>query len=101
GRHTRFSRHWSSDVCSSDLVEADRFIVNIVFAWEGCAAITSQDDAGCLVSHRFPTFTINREALSLEYFRHLIRTEPFRQLLALEIGRASCRYRVLPWGAVE
>src|SRR5690606_40724096 len=25
-RHTRFSRDWSSDVCSSDLLEADRHI---------------------------------------------------------------------------
>lgn len=76
-------------------VEADRFIVNIVFAWEGAAAITSQDDAGCLVSHRFPTFTINREALSLEYFRHLIRTEPFRQLLALASPGGAGRNKTL------
>jgi len=76
-------------------VEADRFVVNIVFAWEGAAAITSQDDAGCLVSHRFPTFTINREALSLEYFRHLIRTEPFRQLLALASPGGAGRNKTL------
>lgn len=76
-------------------VEADRFVVNIVFAWEGAAAITSQDDAGCLVSHRFPTFTINRKALSLEYLRHLIRTEPFRQLLALASPGGAGRNKTL------
>lgn len=76
-------------------VEADRFVVNIVFAWEGAAAITSQADAGCLVSHRFPTFTVNRKALSLEYLRHLIRTEPFRQLLALASPGGAGRNKTL------
>lgn len=76
-------------------VEADRFVVSIVFAWEGAAAITSQDDAGCLVSHRFPTFIINRKALSLEYLRHLIRTDPFRQLLALASPGGAGRNKTL------
>lgn len=76
-------------------VEADRFVVNIVFAWEGAAAITARQDAGCLVSHRFPTFTVNRKALSLEYFRHLIRTEPFRQLLALASPGGAGRNKTL------
>src|SRR5690606_40951736 len=30
-RHTRFSRDWSSDVCSSDLIPAEKRPVNTVF----------------------------------------------------------------------
>lgn len=76
-------------------VEANRFVVNIVFAWEGAAAITSEQDAGCLVSHRFPTFRVNEKVLSLEYFRHVIRTESFRQLLALASPGGAGRNKTL------
>src|SRR5690606_40019363 len=39
-RHTRFSRDWSSDVCSSDLsdpalVAPDRYAAEIAFHWHG------------------------------------------------------------------
>lgn len=76
-------------------VEPNRFVVNIVFAWEGAAAITSEQDAGCLVSHRFPTFLVNQNVLSLEYFRHLIRTKSFRQLLALASPGGAGRNKTL------
>ena len=49
-------------------VEPNLFVVNIVFAWEGAAAITSEADAGCLVSQRFPTFRVNEQLLDIEYF---------------------------------
>src|SRR5690606_40960554 len=32
-RHTRFSREWSSDVCSSDLIIRSRFLGNIYEAY--------------------------------------------------------------------
>jgi type I restriction enzyme S subunit len=76
-------------------VDAGRFIVNIVFAWEGAAAITSDQDAGCLVSHRFPTFTIKEHLLLPEYFRHVIRTDYFRQLLALASPGGAGRNKTL------
>src|SRR5690606_40302858 len=87
-RHTRFSRDWSSDVCSSDLI----FLLFGVFG--GLGAITAvrkyvravpyfQRDLGGII-----TYTAG-EGIA----RH------FRQLDALaeqrgEIGRASCRERV-------
>ena len=76
-------------------IEPNRFIANIVFAWEGAAAITSEADSGCLVSHRFPTFRINKDVLDVEYFRHVIRTEPFRQLLALASPGGAGRNKTL------
>ena len=76
-------------------VEPNRFIVNIVFAWEGAAAITSDGDSGCLVSHRFPAFTINEKSIDPEYLRHLIRTEWFRQLLVLASPGGAGRNKTL------
>lgn len=76
-------------------VEPNRFIVNIVFAWEGAAAITSPEDEGCLVSHRFPAFSLNEELLDLEYLRHMIRTKPFWQLLALASPGGAGRNKTL------
>jgi type I restriction enzyme S subunit len=76
-------------------VEPNLFIVNIVFAWEGAAAITSEADSGCLVLHRFPTFRINDQLLDIEYFRHVIRTKPFRQLLALASPGGAGRNKTL------
>ena len=76
-------------------VEPNRFIVNIVFAWEGAAAITTANDAGCLVSHRFPTFTVNENLLHLEYFRHMIRTKSFWKILALASPGGAGRNRTL------
>lgn len=79
-------------------VEPNRFVVNIVFAWEGAAAITSEADAGSLVSHRFPTFRINEKLIDIEYFRHVIRTESFRQLLALASPGGAGRNKTLNRG---
>ena len=76
-------------------VEPNLFVVNIVFAWEGAAAITSEADAGCLVSHRFPTFRVNEQLLDIEYFRHVIRTKPFQQLLALASPGGAGRNKTL------
>lgn len=76
-------------------VEAGRFIVNIVFAWEGAAAITSVEDASCFVSHRFPTFTIKKELLSTEYFLHVIRTKYFHRLLSLASPGGAGRNKTL------
>ena len=40
-------------------VAADKFIVNITFGWEHAVAITDENDAGKLVSHRFPQYSFN------------------------------------------
>src|SRR5690606_29409379 len=45
-RHTRFSRDWSSDVCSSDLgqvaLERVLYVYTIVFTFDGFAQISGQ-----------------------------------------------------------
>jgi len=40
-------------------VAADKLIVNITFAWEHAVAVTDVNDAGKLVSHRFPQFSLS------------------------------------------
>lgn len=76
-------------------VLANRLIVNIVFAWEGAAAITSNLDTDCLVSHRFPMFRLNDDLIDIEYCRHLIRTSTFKQLLALASPGGAGRNKTL------
>src|SRR5690606_17458565 len=53
-------------------VKENDFIVNITFAWEHAVAIISKDDEGGLVSHRFPTYVINTNLVSVEFFRYVI-----------------------------
>lgn len=79
-------------------IEPGRFVVNIVFAWEGAAAITSGEDAGCLVSHRFPTFTINEKLMLPDYLRHMIRMKRFRHLMILASPGGAGRNKTLNRG---
>ena len=41
-------------------VAANKFILNITFAWEHAVAITDKNDEGKLVSHRFPQFSFDK-----------------------------------------
>src|SRR5436309_7492328 len=78
-RHTRFSRDWSSDVCSSDL--SGHPINKISFEHSSIAS----DDATPLVGGKL--FRVWQGGQDLIY-------NAFYTLLN-EIGRASCRERVL------
>ena len=57
-------------------VAAGNFIVNITFGWEHAVAITDKNDAGKLVSHRFPQFSF-AEGMVPEFFRYVIVDEKF------------------------
>lgn len=75
-------------------VAADKFIVNITFGWEHAVAITTGDDVGRLVSHRFPQFSLN-EGNVPNYFKYLILDEKFRHHLLLSSPGGAGRNRVL------
>src|SRR5690606_40604016 len=91
-RHTRFSRDWSSDVCSSDLYRF--YTQGSAFHWkthftpgEMAAYYTSDKELSALTSHR----------IGLEASRAFALDElgsKLNAVLLLEIGRASCRERV-------
>src|SRR5690606_39969473 len=78
-RHTRFSRDWSSDVCSSDLYREKTQQINRLLAER------YKDHPALIMWH-----------VSNEYGGEChcdLCQEAFR-----EIGRASCRERVGMWG---
>ena len=75
-------------------VAADKFIVNITFGWEHAVAITDENDAGKLVSHRFPQYSFNAGMIP-KFFRYLILDEKFKHHLELSSPGGAGRNRVL------
>ncbi len=75
-------------------VAAGNFIVNITFGWEHAVAITDENDAGKLVSHRFPQFKFNDGQIP-EFYRYVIRDEKFKHHLWLSSPGGAGRNRVL------
>ena len=75
-------------------VAADKFIVNITFGWEHAVAITDENDAGKLVSHRFPQYSFNA-GMNPNFFRYLILDENFKHHLELSSPGGAGRNRVL------
>ncbi|MBN2921667.1 MAG: restriction endonuclease subunit S [Lactobacillus sp.] len=75
-------------------VAADNFIVNITFGWEHAVAITDENDAGKLVSHRFPQYSFH-EGMVPQFFKYVIADEDFRHWLWLASPGGAGRNRVL------
>src|SRR5690606_40929034 len=93
-RHTRFSRDWSSDVCSSDLVQ--KYV-----AW-GAGPRASQNlilaaKARAILHGRFAAEREDVRALAKPVLRHRIQVNFSAEAEGIrsedEIGRASCRER--------
>src|SRR5690606_39536762 len=87
-RHTRFSRDWSSDVCSSDL-----------------AGIQGVDTAGHEVPHLVPVpghghVGFTAAFIALDQLLELVGNAVGLAACRVQIGRASCRERVYS-GAFE
>src|SRR5690606_39705949 len=94
--HTRFSRDWSSDVCSSDLgdvfretavtIDADdlRVLANVLTPGAAVQALVT--DHMAFERHRLP------DAHAGHVRRH--RRDLARNFMPHKIGRASCRERV-------
>ena len=75
-------------------VASDKFILNITFAWEHAVAITDENDAGKLVSHRFPQFSFD-EKLKSHFFKYLMLDRKFKEHLELSSPGGAGRNRVL------
>src|SRR5690606_40258378 len=94
-RHTRFSRDWSSDVCSSDLLlDLDRLdgrADGALLLGELAGAVVAR---GGVVSHQMSRNLVSFAFCTMNCLRSST-TSPMR----VEIGRASCRERV--WRAVD
>ena len=75
-------------------VKRDNFIVNIVFAWEHAIAVTTKEDEGKLVSHRFPQFSFN-EGMYPRFFHYALNDERFRHHLWLASPSGAGRNKTL------
>lgn len=75
-------------------VAAHNFIVNITFAWEHAVAVTCDEDAGKLVSHRFPQFSM-ADGIYDQFLKYLILDERFHHHLFLSSPGGAGRNRVL------
>ena len=78
------------------VVHENDLIVNITFAWEHAIAIAAHQDHGLFVSHRFPTYVIDKSDVS--FLRILVTQEAFRQKLELISPGGAGRNRVLNKG---
>lgn len=50
------------------VVEPNRLILMVIFAWEGALAITSEKERGRIASHRFPMFAARSPEVCLEFY---------------------------------
>jgi type I restriction enzyme S subunit len=77
------------------VVQENDLIVNITFAWEGAIAIVKKEDEGAHVSHRFPTYTFNKDLVIHEFFKYVIIQKRFRNILDLISPGGAGRNRVM------
>src|SRR5690606_39444544 len=93
-RHTRFSRDWSSDVCSSDLIRQDMVVAVALHGalLAGGTRIKKGKLRGAMSEGMFCSATeLGLEGLDLP----IEQREGILDLPAdTQIGRASCRERV-------
>jgi type I restriction enzyme S subunit len=84
-----------SSVAMSKLfvVRENDLIVNITFAWEHAIAIANKSDDGLLVSHRFPTYLIDKS--DIKFVHYLVSQESFRYKMDLISPGGAGRNRVL------
>ena len=103
-------RSWGKGIFHKDLVpggvlgeksvfgiEPGDFVLNIVFAWEGAVAVVSEDEAGMIASHRFPTFRPSPD-VDLGYLLMVFQSEQGRRLLEVNSPGAAGRNKTLRIG---
>lgn len=76
-------------------VKENDLILNITFAWEGAIALVKKDDENCYVSHRFPTYEIQRKKAEPIFIRQLIMSSRMKYDLANISPGGAGRNRVL------
>ena len=76
-------------------VNRDYLIVNITFAWEGAIASVKPEDERCLVSHRFPSYAVNREIADPGFVKYIVNRKAFFSQLAFISPGGAGRNRVL------
>lgn len=75
------------------IVKENDLVVNITFAWEHAIAVAKTEDDGLFVSHRFPTFIIDKS--DINFIHQLVSRENFRRKMDLISPGGAGRNRVL------
>ena len=75
------------------VVRKNDLVVNITFAWEHAIAVATDADDGLLVSHRFPTFLIDKS--DVNFIKYSVSFEDFRYKMDLVSPGGAGRNRVL------
>jgi type I restriction enzyme, S subunit len=76
-------------------IEANVFIVNIVFAWEHAVAKTTVNEIGMIASHRFPMYFPKEGILDLQYILYLFLTKKGKYLLEMASPGGAGRNKTL------
>src|SRR5690606_39638143 len=93
-RHTRFSRDWSSDVCSSDLGTAfTRIRYKFEFSADKLSDLSLKDAWIQVEAHPYIHFRIGQFKSPFGRQR-MVSSSRLQVIERAKIGRASCRERV-------
>lgn len=76
-------------------IEPGDLILMNVFAWEGAVAVASEAEAGMIGSHRYATYTADRERCIPEFLNLYFKTEPGLDLLRRVSPGSAGRNRTL------
>ncbi len=76
-------------------VAPNQLVFNIVFAWEGAVAVTSENERGMIASHRFPMFTGKPGLADVQFLRRFFQTELGVRLLGEASPGGAGRNRTL------
>jgi len=76
-------------------IEANCFIVNIVFAWEHAIAKTTEKEIGMIASHRFPMYKPKVGVLYLDFLLYYFKSLRGKQLLELASPGGAGRNKTL------
>jgi hypothetical protein len=69
--------------------------LNIVFAWERALAVTTNDEAGMIASHRFPMFQPDPERIAIEFVLHYMLSDVGHNVLKLASPGGAGRNRTI------
>lgn len=76
-------------------VEPGDLILSNVFAWEGAVAVASEEERGCIGSHRFMTYIAFNGRADASYLRSFFLSEPGLRLLRDASPGSAGRNRTL------
>src|SRR5690606_39825634 len=92
-RHTRFSRDWSSDVCSSDLIDYEAIAQSVGYD-ERFDDVVFREELATRLVYRVLKLLGASAMVGIAESGHRAVKRVGPQSATTEIGRASCRDRV-------